>query len=308
MRFEPATLSLRKLPLIFGLLLSAINPAWSAEVPSSAEMKQTLIDGSTFFYQEQGTGSPVVFVHGCCTDLRAWEGQRDAIAKRDRFIALNLRYHGTGSWAGEGPNYSIQTHVSDVASFIKGLNLGPVDLVGWSYSGPIVLSVALQYPEIVRSLTVYEPTAGAYISDPASVKSAGEDRQAALGPAVAASKAGDLAAVARSVPAGVNNQPDLFTSLPPQVQSMFLDNARTVALLIGSPPPPPLTCAQLSQIKVPTLISRGEATRAVFQISTEALAKCIPDSKFVMVPGARHLGMILQPEAFNEMLVQFLKR
>lgn len=183
-----------------------------------------------------------------------------------------------------------------------------MDLVGWSYSGPIVLLVALQHPELVRSLTIYEPGVGAFVTDPASLKSAGEDRQAMLGPTIAASKAGDVAGVARLAPAGVNNQPDFFDTATPEIRSMFLDNARTLTLLLAAPPPPPITCDQLRQIKMSALIARGEATRTLFRISTEGAANCIPGAKLVIIPGGRHLAMIQQPEAFNMALLQFLSK
>jgi pimeloyl-ACP methyl ester carboxylesterase len=245
---------------------------------------------------------------GAVRTIRPGKRQREAIASHYRFIALNLRYHGTAPWSDDGSKYSVKTHVDDVAAFIHGLNAGPVDLVGWSYSGPIVLLVALQHPELVRSLAVYEPSVGAFVTDPASLKSAGEDRQAMMGPVIAASKAGDVAGVARLVPAGVNNQPDFFDTATPEIRSMFLDNARTVTLLLASPPPPPITCDQLRQIKIPALISRGEVTRTVFRIATEGAANCIPGAKLVIIPGGRHLALTQQPEAFNMMLLQFFSK
>jgi pimeloyl-ACP methyl ester carboxylesterase len=296
----------RKLALICGLLLLTVSQAWSAGVPSTLEIKQAAVDGATLAYEEQGDGAPVVFVHGCCTDYRTWEAQRQATAPHYRFIALNLRYHGAAPWSDDGSKYSVQTHVDDVAAFIRGLNAGPVDLVGWSYSGPIRLLVALQHPELVHSLAIHEPGSVTFVTDPASLKSAVEDRQAFFAPVIAASKAGDLASVARLVPAGVNNQPDFFETAAPDIRSMFLDNARTLALFIAAPPPPPLTCDQLRQIKMPTMITRGEATRTMYRIASEGAASCIPGAKLVVIPGARHLAMVQQPDAFNAALLQFL--
>ena len=307
-RFETLASYSRKLALLGGLLLLTSGPASSAGALIDPQSKQPSVNDVTLAYQEQGDGAPVVFVHGCCTDYRAWDAQRQAIASHYRFIALNLRYHGTTPWSDDGSNYSVKTHVDDVAAFIRGLNAGSVDLVGWSYSGPIVLLVALQHPELVHSLTIYESAAGAFVTDPASLKSMGEDRQAMMGPVIAASKAGDVPAVARLVPAGVNNQPDFFETAPPEIRSMFLDNARTVKLLLAAPPPPPITCDQLRQIKIPVLISRGEATRTTFRISTEGAANCIPGAKLAIIPGGRHLAMVQQPEAFNATLLQFLSK
>src|SRR3954469_20034442 len=93
-----------KLTLTCSLLLIATN-SWSAG-SDSAQSKQTTINGAIFNYQEQGDGTPVVFVHGCCSDYRAWDGQRKAIASKYRFVAFNLRYHGPGPSSDDGPKYS----------------------------------------------------------------------------------------------------------------------------------------------------------------------------------------------------------
>jgi len=84
---------------------------------------------------------------------------------------------------------------------------GLVDLVGWSYSSPIVMLVVLQHSELVHSLTLHESSSVTDVTDPAIAKIAAEDRVAALGPAIAAAKAGDFAGAARLTPIGVNHQP-----------------------------------------------------------------------------------------------------
>lgn len=280
----------------------------ASTVESAPRIRQASVDGTMLTYQEQGDGAPVVFVHGAVTDYRAWDAQRRAIAPHYHFIGLNLRYHGTAPWSDDGSKYSVKTHADDIAAFVRGLNVGPVDLVGWSYSGPIVLLVATQHPELVHSLTIHEPASVSFVADAASLKIAGEDRQAMFGPAIAAAKAGDVAAVARLVPNGANNQPDFFDTATPEFRSMFFDNARTFALLLAAPPPPPLTCDQLRQIKIPTLITRGEATRPFYRIASEGAASCIPGAELVIIPGGRHLAIVQQSDAFNAALLQFLAK
>jgi pimeloyl-ACP methyl ester carboxylesterase len=249
----------------------------------------------------------VVFIHGCCTDYRAWDSQRQAIAPHYHFIGLNMRYFGTAPWPDDKSQYSQQTDADDIAAFIRGLNAGPVDLVGWSYSGPIVMLVVLQHPELVHSLTIHEPGSVTYVTDPAIAKIAGEDRVAALGPAIAAAKAGDFAGAARLTPIGVNHQPDFWETTTPEIRTMFLDNARTWTLALAAPPQPPITCEMLHQIKIPVLITVGADTRSYFHIAAEGAASCIPGVQFVTIPG-RHLAIAQQPEAFNAALLQLLAK
>src|SRR5438552_17494581 len=52
------------------------------------------IPGTNIQYIEQGQGAPVVFVHGGVSDHRAWEAQREIVARRYRFIAIDQRYFG----------------------------------------------------------------------------------------------------------------------------------------------------------------------------------------------------------------------
>ena len=91
--------------------------------------KEVEINGFRAKYVEQGSGEPMVFVHGAPGDLRAWEPIRKGIASKYRFIAYNQRYFGTEPWPDDGKNFSIPTLADDLATFIMSFNTGPVHLV-----------------------------------------------------------------------------------------------------------------------------------------------------------------------------------
>src|SRR5436853_4520607 len=50
--------------------------------------------GTHIKYVEEGQGAPIVFVHGGVSDHRAWEAQREIVARHYRFIAIDQRYFG----------------------------------------------------------------------------------------------------------------------------------------------------------------------------------------------------------------------
>ena len=274
-----------------------------AEAP---EIKQVSVNGIKLTYQEQGRGRPIVFVHGAITDYRTWDGQREAVAAQNRFIALTMRYFGTDPWPDEGAKYSMKTHTDDLVAFIQNLNAGPADLVGWSYSGPIALLVAVQHPELVHSLFLDEPSTLAFVTDPTDLKVATEDRTAIVAPAAAAAKAGDIEGAVKSLFNSVNGQPDLFDTVPPPVRRMLLDNARTLPISFAAPLPPAITCEQLGQIKVPTTIAIGDLTRPFYKIAASAVARCIPGAKLVVIPKGRHAAAVQATSAFNDALLRFL--
>jgi pimeloyl-ACP methyl ester carboxylesterase len=270
-------------------------------------VRQASVNGVSLTYLEQGQGTPVVFVHGVLSDYRVWEGQREPVAQRYRCIVLTQRYYGTSPWPDGGEKFSRATHVDDFAAFIRGLKAGPVHVVGWSYGGAIALTLAVQHPELIKSLFVYEHSLITIVTDPADAKVLGEDRRDMLAPGETAFKAGDIAKAARLLVDGINGQLGMFDTLPAATRSATLDNARTLPLQFGAPPPPPISCGQLGQIKVPVAIAVGEFARRSYRILADTASRCIPGSRLIVIPKGRHAAPPEAPTAFNEALLGFLK-
>jgi pimeloyl-ACP methyl ester carboxylesterase len=170
------------------LLASAVV----AEVAADPAAKQAEVNGVRLPYVEQGSGTPVVLVHGAISDLRNWEPVRDTLARNHRFVAYTQRYHGTAPWPDDGNAFSAATNANDLAGFITSLNSGPVHLVGWSYGAVVAAIAAANNPHLIRSLVLYEPGLNTVLApDGAGAKQAAEDAARMFGPAVAAMQAGD---------------------------------------------------------------------------------------------------------------------
>jgi pimeloyl-ACP methyl ester carboxylesterase len=280
-------------------------------VPRGQAAKEVEINGVRLQYIEQGSGEPIVFVHGAPHDLRAWEPVREAIAKRYRFIAYTQRYFGTKPWPDEGKNYSIATHADDLAKFITSLNAGPVHLVGWSHGGVVAATAAISDPSLVRSLILYE--AGVLSVLPAESpegKIVREDRARMFGPVVAAaSETGDFIKAAKLLQEVVFQlRPGEFNSLPEDLQTVLLDNARVVPLMFAAPPPSVITCDILKDFTRPTLVMRGEKSRAYFTLISEAITKCVPGARQVILQNVNHDAPWRDPAAFTAAVFEFLSR
>jgi hypothetical protein len=143
-----------RLSALASLLLSLVVLSSATCVPLAKEVE---VNGVRLQYLEQGSGEPVVFVHGAISDLRTWPpAVSETVAKKYRFIAYTQRYHGTGPWNDDGRKYSVATHADDLAKFISALNVGPAHVVGWSYGGWVAIIAAQNTPSLVRSLILYE--------------------------------------------------------------------------------------------------------------------------------------------------------
>jgi pimeloyl-ACP methyl ester carboxylesterase len=73
-------------------------------------------------------------------------------------IAYSQRYHYPNAWIGDGSDInSTSVHAGDLAALIVSLRLGRVHLIGSSYGSDIVLRLAVEHSELVRTLVVAEP-------------------------------------------------------------------------------------------------------------------------------------------------------
>jgi pimeloyl-ACP methyl ester carboxylesterase len=147
------------------------------------------------------------------------------------------------------------------------------------YVGAIGILLAVHHPEWVKSLFLFEPGLATFVTDPADAQLVGEDRTDMRALAAMAIEAGDTRVAVRLLVDGVTEQPGTFERLAPAIRSWLLDNARTVPLSLGPSPPPPNTCAQLSQIAVPVAIARVELARPFYRIVADTVHRCIPGSR-----------------------------
>lgn len=259
-------------------------------------------------YVEQGEGEPVLFVHGSNSDYRIWGEHGEYFAPRYRMIALSQRYFGTGPWPDNGENFRVQVHADDLAEFIRGLNVAPVTIVGWSFGGGVCLTMGVQNPDLVKRMFLFEPALATFVSSPEDAKAALEDRAAMSAGAASLAEVGDLAGAVRSFTDGVNEQAGAFDGFSPSVRAMMTENARMLPLLLAGPPPPAVTADDLRGLALPITIALGEHSRAFYRIAAEAAQALLPSAELKVVAGARHLWPIQDPPAFSRQVLDFLER
>jgi pimeloyl-ACP methyl ester carboxylesterase len=249
-----------------------------------------------------------VFVHGGMSDYRCWDAHRPSIASRYRVIALTQRYFGSSPWSDDGRNFSMQVHANDLFAFISALRLDPVAIVGWSYGAAVGLAMAVQHPQLVERLFLYEPGLATFVTDPVAADHAAADRLQTMNAAKAAAHGGDIDGAVQLLMDGVNDRDGAFRGLPDQVQAVMLENGRILPLLFASPPAPSITCADLGRLSIPVSIVVGEDSRVFYRIVAEAAHRCIPGSELIKVPNARHLWPSQDPAAFSQLVLDFLDK
>jgi pimeloyl-ACP methyl ester carboxylesterase len=297
-----------RIQALAGIFVAMVSMVAFAQAAKPAQNRQMRANGVDLSYIEAGAGVPVVFVHGAAGDLRFWEMQRNAFAKQYRFIAYTFRYHGTGAWPDDGRQYSADNHAADLGAFLSALKAGPVHLVGLSYGGMLAAIVAVKEPQLIRSLTLAEPGLFSLLAERPEGKSVLEQWNKGAEPMIAAVKAGDNVRAIRELSALVTgDSPEDFDKLPAQLREILLDNARTLPLLFGAPPPN-VTCEMLRGVKAPTLVVRGERTPQIFSRINDEVGRCVAGSKLVVISNASHPMSYDNPADFNRAVLNFVAK
>ncbi|KND60556.1 Beta-ketoadipate enol-lactone hydrolase [Candidatus Burkholderia verschuerenii] len=103
-------------------------------------------------YLEQGSGKPLVLIHGVGMQAEAWYPQIDALSRDFRVIAVDMPGHGKSAPLDAHAN--LPQFVQWASEFIEALDAGPVNLAGHSMGSLIAAGVAVTRPDLVRRVAV----------------------------------------------------------------------------------------------------------------------------------------------------------
>jgi pimeloyl-ACP methyl ester carboxylesterase len=114
----------------------------------------TTDDGVRLYYEETGTGSPMVFVHEFAGDHRSWEPQVRYFSRRYRCIAYSARGYAPSDVPDKPEQYSQARAVADIATIVDQVARGPAYVVGLSMGGYATLHFGLNHAAKARALVV----------------------------------------------------------------------------------------------------------------------------------------------------------
>lgn len=103
-------------------------------------------------YVMEGSGEPLVFIHGLSDNLLYWEALATALGKGFKAVRFDLRGHGQ-SPLGED-EISIGTYSKDLKSLLDELDITKANLIGFSLGGAVAMDFALKFPDCVSSLVL----------------------------------------------------------------------------------------------------------------------------------------------------------
>jgi pimeloyl-ACP methyl ester carboxylesterase len=133
-------------------------------VTATSQMQTIPVHGVDLAWSERGSGEPTfVLCHGYTGSSHDWALQVDALARRRRVVTYDQRGHGYSTKVGSLEGYTISQLAEDQAAFLDAVGGGPVDLLGHSMGGRVVMTMALRRPDLVRSLILMDTSAWSFL-------------------------------------------------------------------------------------------------------------------------------------------------
>ena len=289
----------------YGAVALAVLLASFTTSPSAGKTGKVSVNGMSFAYVQEGSGPPVVLVHGSVSDYREWSGQMAPLARHYSVIAYSRRYHWPNLPPGTDADASLERQVDDLAAIIKTMGITPAHIVGHSYGGAIALNLALRHPELARTLVLAEPAVSGVMGNMPEQDAVSKESQAVRAEMKEAFATGDAERIVRTYAARV--APGEFEKAAPEVRQMLLANAPAFQLDYNSRRPP-FTCDDARRVAVPVLVISGDRSAMGLQRIAETAARCIKGASFVSIPQATHWMQHDHAEAFNDAALAFLAR
>lgn len=125
-----------------------------AGVPNSEYSHFAEIDGVRLHYQEKGTGTPLVLIHGYTSSTYSWKDVFEPLSQNFHVVAVDLK--GFGFSGKPDGDYTRRAQASLVAHLLDYLKLEKVWLCGNSMGGEIALNIALANPQRVAGLILID--------------------------------------------------------------------------------------------------------------------------------------------------------
>jgi len=260
--------------------------------------------GGALWYQQQGDGRPLLFVHGWCMSGAVWQLQQQALASQCRVVTLDLRGHGRSS-VPEGGMGGFAGYAADLVALVEALDLQAMVVVGWSLGAQVLLKAYAPLAERLAGLVLVGATPRFTFAPHFPYGLPAKDAEG-MRLKVRRNLERALAGFQRRL--FVEGELDdgqhrervdrvLAKVTAPAAQAALdgLDALMTAEML-----------DEAAQVRCPTLLLHGALDPICLPQASAWLAQTIPVSRRILYPGCGHAPFLSRPDQFNRDLSLFV--
>lgn len=268
-------------------------------------MPRVRANGIEIYFEEHGSGEPLLLIMGWGGNAATWQPQLPGLAEHHRLIVFDNR--GAGRSSAPDEPYTIRQMAGDALALLDELDVQQAHVFGISMGGMMAQELTLEHPERVTSLVLG-------CTSPGGDKAAG-----------AAQLHADISTFRETVG---DDGPDLewfaeflrrlwtneaLAKSAPRLQDFVFS-------IIRFPPAPHGMRRQaeaiarhdafdrLHEISVPTLVTTGDEDTLIHPENSELLAQLIPEAELRIFEGLRHAFHLEEPDLVNAIIIEFIQR
>jgi len=264
----------------------------------------TTDDGVKLYYEEAGTGTPIVFVHEFAGDYRAYETQMRYFSRRYRCIAFNARGYPPSDVPTDATRYSQDRARDDIRAVLDALKIDKAHVVGISMGGFATLHFGLHYAPRAISLVV----AGCgYGAEPGKR----EQFHAETDRTIANIEKEGMPLIAESYGSGptrvqlLNKDPRGFAEFMSQLREHSTPGSANTMRGVQRMRPSLYDLVDgMKKMTTPTLVMTGDEDDPCLEPSL-LMKRTITSSQLVVLPGTGHTLNLEEPDLFNRFLETF---
>ena len=259
------------------------------------------------YYEDHGTGQPIVLIHGFPLSGRAWERQERALLE-DGFRVITYDRRGFGKSSQPTVGYDYDTFAADLAALIESLDLRDVDLAGHSMGGGEIARYLGKYgSDRVRRAVIISGVPPYLLKTPDTPNGVPQG----VFDQIAAGLRADRFAYFTEWNKNFFN---LDQTLGTRISEEVVRDAWNTA--VGASPTGTIACvatwytdfrADLAKIDVPVLVMHGTADRILpIEACGPRTHEAIASSEYLAIDGAGHGLSWTHADEVNEALLSFL--
>src|SRR5216683_1972191 len=261
-------------------------------------------DNVKLYYEDGGSGIPVVFVHEFAGDYRSWESQVRYFARCYRCITYNARGYPPSDVPADDERYSQDRARDDIRAVLDALKIDKAHIVGLSMGGFAALHFGFTYPQRAHSLVVAGCGYGAAPNQ--RQQFADEAEAAARKFEEGMAKAAEAYALGPTRVQHQNKDPRGWREFADQLADHSAKGSALTMRGVQSRRPSLYDLTEdMKKITAPTLIMTGDEDWACLEPGI-LMKKMIPGAGLVVMPNCGHAINLEDPDAYNRHIDDFL--
>ncbi len=263
-----------------------------------------VINGVQYHVDTWGTGFPLLLLHGFTGNSEGWKEFAPFWKDHSKTIALDIIGHGKSGSPPDIGHYQIEESAAVINSLLEKMEIGKIDVLGYSMGGRLALTFAVKYPEKVRTLILESASPG--------LRTEKERHERRIQ---------DKKLSKRIRQEGIKNFIDYWEniplfqsqkSLPEKIRARIRSQrlANSIDGLANSlngmgTGAQPSWWDGLAHLEMPVLLITGELDQKFCRIAEE-MSKILPNVHWKTAEGAGHAIHVEKPELFGTIVSGFL--